>query len=294
MAVIYFLIFFATNCLATGIVKYASDSLPTKQAVGSSIYIIVMSVTAMIFFGVGNGFKLSINSVTLGYAFAFALICLVVNVANLFRYRYVSVANATVITSASSLILNALIGFFAFKETISANTILKSVLMLGAIFMVFLSSPRGEKKTASKTAAVFWLTVSVLGASGTTVITRLFSRDESVTDTNSLFFMTNVFMLACALVVFFVCLSREGERTRAVIRCFGVRGCAAISLNTVLSNIGTLCTTLILGLVDVSLYSPTRAALGVITGAVVSLAFRERLDKMTLLALAVSVIAIFI
>lgn len=294
MAVIYFLIFFATNCLATGIVKYASGNMPTKQAAGSSIYIIVMSITAMIFFYAGNGFKLKLNSVTLGYAFAFALICLVVNVANLFRYRYVSVANSTVITSAACLILNVLIGFLAFKETIEVTTVIKSVLMLGAIFLVFLSAPRKTKRSENKGAALFWLTVSVLGTSGVTVITRLFSHDEGVTDTNSLFFTTNVFMLACALAVFGTCLSKRRDDTQRIMKSFGVRGCVTISLNTIFSNIGTLCTTLILSLVDVSLYSPINAALGVITGAVVSLAFRERLDKMTLLALTVSVIAVFI
>lgn len=294
MVLLYFAILFASTTLGTGIVKYSSVSLPTKNVAGSSIYCIFTSLTAMLFFALGNRFVISFNTPTAVYAFIYALICLTALVSGLFMYAYMSVAIATVAKNAFGLVITSALGIAFFDEPIGAAKILKICLMLVSIFLVFGdSNPKGSRKGFDK-RAVLPLAITIASSVGATLITRVFSRDERITDNNSLFFLTNLFMLLAALAAFLTAFVKNKGVVLSIFKCFGVKGSVVVSLNTVCSNIGTLCQTMILRSVDVSIFSPVSAALGIISGAAVSLAFRERLEVKTIIAVIVSALAMLL
>lgn len=288
--------------------KLCSDMLSKNSVAKYSLFLIINSLIACAFFFVSGGFRLAVNGMTVLYASLYALVVVVSVVSSLIVYRYASISNVNVTTSACSMICTAIIGWSLFSEAFSIQGVLRLVIMLVAIGLVFLDQTRGtEQKTEGEDAdrkgqksahdlvvLVILLCVMTLDMSANTIVLKLFADSTRVTDENSFFLLTNVILAIVAAIPFTVaCLKRKGELSEA-IAMLRPRKLLPVAGNTVCSNICSIVSVLIMAQMDVSIYSPLSSAIGILVGLVGSWIFRERLGIYSYLAAVVSVIVVFL
>jgi drug/metabolite transporter (DMT)-like permease len=125
-----------------------------------------------------------------------------------------------------------------------------------------------------------------------TVTSKAFASDERVSDTNSLFFFTNVIMIALSLIFVFI-FKKAGKANEASDKLklwqYGM-----IFLTTLASNIASLLQVLILETGNVSMYAPLSGALSLMAAQTVSVLYREKIKPLPLLlAISAVILGIF-
>jgi drug/metabolite transporter (DMT)-like permease len=171
--------------------------------------------------------------------------------------------------------------------------------MLVAIVFVFLDQRKNEtgspeRKRGNAISLVLILAVITASVCGNTVVLKSFAMSERVTDENSFFFFTNVFLLIASLAVFaVVCLRRPGE-LQSALQLLQPKKLVAIAGNTVCSNVSSLVSVLIVAQLDVSIYSPIASALEIIVGVAGSLLFKEKLGVFAYIAAIAACIAVIL
>lgn len=302
-----FLIFiaFASNLGSLLFNKFNSNTLFRKGSIGYALYIFITSSVACVFFYISNGFHLSLNLRTFIYSLAFSLICFLASLLNLIANKFSQISNLNVVKSAASMVLNSVIGFSLFSEAIDKNKLFKICLMLLSIILVSVQiSDNGNQKEYKDfnrgKANVYYIKygiimlLTLLVGAGSTVINKFYVLDSAVCDNNSFFFFTNVLLILISVIWFFIASKMNMHKMVELFAELGTKKVLAFSGNNICSNIGSLVYLLILARMDVSVYSPIQAGLAIVAGAVASFILREKLKITSLIAVAVSIIAIFI
>ena len=269
-----------------------------------SLFLIVNGLVACFFFWIFGGFKLSVNLPTLIYSAIYALIVALILILTMVAYRMVSVSGVNIIKSGCGLLGTSAIGFILFSEELSANSLIRIAVMTAAIVFTFIDAKRkesGEERKASekkdagvtlKLAIVLVLIVIVCCAN--TVTLKYYTLDIRVADENSFFFFTNLLLsLGCGVVLLFDAIVKKGKLHDAK-EIFKPRALLPIVGNTLCSNIGSLVGILLLAEMQVSVYTPVTSALGIISGVIGSLIFKEKLGVFSYLAAAAAIIAVII
>ena len=280
--------------------KICSNILNQNSIAKYSLVLIINSFVACLFFGIFGGFKITVNNVTLLYSIIYAAIAAVSIVSNVIVYRYASISNANIVSSSCSMVCTAIAGWIVFSEEIDILKVTRLFIMLVAIVFVFFDQKKKEstikstserKKDNVLALAIIMSIIAICGCANTVVL-KAFAISKKVTDENSFFFFTNVFLLIVSLVVFVVaCLRKKGE-FKDSIELLHPKKLVAVGGNTVCSNISSLVSVLIVAQLDVSIYSPISSALGIIVGLVGSLMFKEKLGVFAYIAAAVACIAV--
>ena len=141
------------------------------------------------------------------------------------------------------------------------------------------------------------LGMTALGV-GCTLVAKYFAKDLNagrVTDQNSFFFLTNVFILACGLCTI---ATTQKFSVKSVIKEFksvSPFNYLMIVLNVVSSNMGSILQMLIFREGDLVLYAPLSSALGLLAGEVVAVAFAKEKPRIlaTILALSSVLVVLF-
>lgn len=294
MVVLYFAVSFLAGSIVTLISKYASSFMPTKKAVGNSVYIIINAAWAMLFFFVGNRFVINVNTVTVMYSAVYAVVCALSIVSRIYLYRYMSIADATVSICASMLIVNAIFGHVVFDEVIGYKTTIKIVLMLIAVGLVYFSTGEKKKSKQGGKLAMFWVIIQTASGVGATVVTRMFAREPMITDNNSLYFTTNLIMLIFAIVILCYYFAKDFKSAKLIIGEFKLKSTLVIGASTLCSNISSVCAVLILAVLDISVYTPVNSAVGILSSAAASVLLKERFNVQSIMAVFVSIAAVII
>ena len=276
MIVVYYTLTFLCNLLCRFSVKrYSSNA---DNFFNLLLYSGLTGIFAIIFFLFSSGFQLSFNGRTCVYAFVYSLIVMVSLSFSLVILRYIGISESGIITSTGTLILTSLTGFLFFREAVTLASVLRIILMLLATFSIFLS---GKKKQSSQTkisvTGLLLCLGSILVGVGNSLINKLFATDPLVTDSNSFFFLTNLFLVAIILLVILV--TSKGSLVQCIRELKGMSGghYLMILLNTVSSNISSLLSILILAQVSVSLHAPLSSAIGILTNGILALwVFQEK------------------
>lgn len=297
-----FLLFAVAGLGSKAFSKLCSIILNQNSVAKYSLVLVINSLVACLFFGIVGGFKIAVNSDTLLYSTIYAVIAAVFIVSNVVVYRYASISNVNIVSSSCGMVCTAVIGWMCFHEKLDILNATRIVIMLVAIVFVFFDQKNNETitkpTTERKKGNIFSLAIiiAIISACGcaNTVVLKAFAMSKRVTDENSFFFFTNVFLLIAALSVFVVaCLRKKGE-FKTAIELLHPKKLIAVGGNTVCSNISSLVSILIVARLDVSIYSSISSALGIIVGLVGSLIFKERLGVFAYIAAAVACIAVAI
>ena len=281
--------------------KRCSDLVVGGSVASYSLYFVVNGVVACAFFFVVGGFTLSINLPTAIYSIIFSIIVMI-SVVGLVAYKYADVATITIVTSTCGLVATSVLGALIFKESFELITLIRILIMLVAVILAFLDKNRGaaelvgEERQKKKTS---WLIVPIiivvlLSNSATTIITKFYALDATVVDENSFFFFTNVFLVAFSSIAFAVDSLRNKNHFKSAVVLVKSKSIVWLVGNVICSNVGSLVGLLLIALIDVSVYSPVTSALGILSGVVASLIFRERLGALSYIAAVLSCVAVFI
>lgn len=288
---------FAIGLVSNICKKYYSIAVAHGGSAAKPALLLINSVVALFFFAAFAGFKLEINTVTAIYSLLYALVAGATLLASVVMMRLADIATVTVISTAFGLFVGSGVGVFIFGETLGKSEILKIAIMLVASLLVFLGTKSGNKSEGSGKGSVLGLLAAVLMVSIlsgiSTVILKYFSLEPNVKSENVMFFYTNVFLGVGSAIWFLINL----KKTRGIKKSFFVfnfKGYIAIVGNTIANNIGSILSIWLLAAMSVTAYTPVSSALGIVAGVVSSLILKEKLNKYSVAAAAISVFAVIL
>ena len=295
--------------LLAGVGSTSFSKATSKVVSGASrakylLFLIVNGIAACIFFWISGGFKLDVNLPILIYSAIYALIVILILILTMIAYRLVSVSGVNIIKSGCGLLGTSAIGFILFSEELSLNSLIRIAVMMLAIVFTFIDARQnesgGESRVSEKKNAGVTLRLAVVLAliaivwCANTITLKYYTLDARVADENSLFFYTNVIIsIGCGAVLLFEAILKKGKihdakdilKPRAILYIVG---------NTSFANVCSLVGIILLKNMQVSVYTPVTSALGIVSGVMGSLIFREKLGVFSYLAAAAAIIAVII
>ena len=221
-------------------------------------------------------------------------------VSSLLIYRYATIAGVNILTSLLSLLTSFGAGLSVFNELLDREKVLRIFDMMLSALLIFLDARRdppaesAAKSKRNRLALLAVLSVTLLVLLSNAVIVKSFTLSTKVTDENSFFFLTNALMIVLLLPLLLGAALRDQSDFRSAMMLLRPKSLLVLSGNTFCSNIGSLAGIWLMAEIDLSVYTPITSAIGVLSGVVGSLLFRERLGIFSYLAAAVAVIAVVI
>ena len=296
---IFILIIFVATVGSRIFGKLCSNIISTSSVSSYALYQIASGTVACIFFFISGGFRLQINLVTAIYSLIFALI-VAVSVLSILAYKVVNVSMVTILSSTTTIIGTSLLGALVFKESLEFTTVIRILIMLVAVVFTFLDMQRNRavmgKRGKITKIGIFILAlamlITLLSNAASTIITKFYALDIRVVDKNSFFFFTNVFLIILAAIALAVDGIINREHFKAAMTMLKPKKLITLSGNTVCSNVVSLIGVPLLALIDISVYTPIMSALGIISGVVASLLFREKLGVFSYIAALIACITV--
>ena len=297
------LVYALANLGNTSCMKINSGLLNGASRAKYSLYLSVVGVIACVFFWIFGGFSIGVNLPTLAFALVYALIAAASIILKMTAFGLASVSGVNIIMSGCNLICSLALGALIFSEDITPIKIVRVALMLASIVFTFLEAKRldaakekaEERAKGKKGIKLFIVLALIILVSCIDIVTlKLFTRNTRVLDENSFFFWTNVLLVAgCLLIVLFDVIKKKGA-DKEIFVLFKPKNLATTAGVTVSSNVGSLTSLALLALMDVSVYTPVTAALGVVSGVVASLIFREKLGVFSYISALLALVAVII
>ena len=205
------------------------------------------------------------------------------------------IAESGVCKSSISLVVTAISGYVLFSENVTLLSLIRIALMLGATFAVYYNTKTDKSLPSGNKTRLIGIVLCIIAAFGgviATVTSKAFANDTRVTDTNSFFFLTNVIIVVfSALVVLILNISSRKREKSDRIKPWQY---GMIFVTTIMSNISSVISVLILESGDVSLYAPLSGALNLVSAQTVSVFYREKIKPLPLiLAIFAVILGIF-
>ena len=136
--------------------------------------------------------------------------------------------------------------------------------------------------------------ITVLSACFNVIILKYFSLSKSVTDENSFFFFTNVILIFGALIYIFILSLKEKNLASSIRALMKPKKLIFMTGSTISGNLTSLVGVWIIKEIALSTYTATQTAVGIISSAIASLLFREKLGLFSYLSLIVACITVII
>ncbi len=282
--------------------KHCSNLLVGQSVSGYALYNIFVGGVACLFFFFTGGCKLTVNLPTLRYAALYAFVSAVAVVVGVIAYRFANVSTITIITGTCSLLATASFGAILFQESIRIPTVVRITAMLLAVILSFMDK---NKQTASlnataspkkKTSLLIIPIVLIMLAyqSGAVIIQKYYALDPTVADENSFFFLTNVFIIAVALLVMACDGIKKPAHFKTALSMVNPKKTLVLIFNILCSGACSLLGIFLIARMDLSVYSPIMSAIGILSGVAASLLLRERLGSLSYVAAAIACITVFL
>ena len=229
--------------------------------------------------------------------------CSFISLVTIVIYKYADIATVNVTRSSLSLLCSTLVGFIIFNETITSNKIVRIVLMLMAVFCIFLDGRQQlgntnfneSSKKNKKHCIVMFVLINLMRIPAlcfSAFQNKLVASTNFVPDMNSYFFMTNVFMILFVLI--WICFIIRKDNSN-VLQCIAIIKSKSFIPIVVLILVGSISAVLnveILKYMDVSVFSPMSSAFSFIGAAIASIIFKEKIGKWVWCAVALAICAV--
>ena len=274
--------------------KKVSNMLRGKGLLENALYWLITGCGGCIFFALSSGLNIKINSIVVLYSLLYAFIVMLSLLYNIFAYRLVKISNLNIISNSGSLIVQFVLGFFLFHEALKISGFVRLILMLVALSFVFLGTNKEKsQKSNSKNSILFCLItlVSIVISTGELLILKYYSLTSVENDVNSLFFLTNVFLVLFALICLIIGNKSNYTENNTQI---SFKSVFVFLCSVFLGNIGSIICATLVAKVDMSLYSPLNSGIGIIGGSVASLISKEKLKSFYIFAALIAFVAILI
>jgi hypothetical protein len=263
--------------------------------------LLITAVCACLFFASMAKFNLYANAATLFYSTIYAAAVIISMITSMKILQYASISAVTVISSSGSLITSTLVGVIFFGENLfKDNTLLRIILMLVAVFLVYMDRSRlSQQNTASlkRNTLIFTLLIimSVINLSAVNLINKYYTMSEKVvSDNNVYYFYTNVIMFFCVLAMLVFRCIKHPEAFKPAVATLKIKYLMVVVGNTVISDAHALLALPLIKATTVIWYSSVTNALSIILGTIASLLFREKLSIFAYIAMFLCVFVVFI
>lgn len=245
---------------------------------------------AMIVFFISSKFKIEMNSITMIFSLIYACIVMINLVLSIKSLSCVSVSLCCIIVTAGQAILSSLFGILVLNEAISLRLLVSVGLMLASVFV-----PAVRLKNDGKKNNIFVCIGLFLVSGAAVILNKIYTLAPNVCNTKSYFFMTNLIITVVCLCVLAIIVKKNPSNAKNIIFPFSKIQMANIASRTVLSNIASVISVILLANMNISVYSVISNSIGVLSGAVLSaLVFKENMTRENKLAVICAVAAIII
>ena len=242
------------------------------------LYVLITGSIASVFFFIMSGFNIKTNIPTTIYSVIYAAIVVLVHFSSLLLYRELDVSSATVLSSTLTLVMTFVAGVLFLKESVGTFDILRcAIMIMASVLLHFPQSKNNKTGLHINIKGLFLVLIYTAISVSASVIANLYSKDERVFDSNSFFFLTNVFVVIFMLAaIVFVTKGKMSLLSRE-LKAFSAKGYILTAASTVSSNLGSLVQILIFASGDgITLYTPIAGALGLISTGLVAVLLKER------------------
>lgn len=261
------------------------------------MYNIINGLFACAFFFVSAGFEISLNLPTVVYAVVYALVICINLSAQILAFSKVSVSVVTIVSMAGGILFPAIFGIIWFDETITWRLVLSSVLIIAASVLPFVADKQEkvEKKRFSLATVLICFLMSVL-AGVSTILIKLYAVDTSVCDSTSMFFLTNVAIVAICFVALVIYMIKNRDKSiKSIVCAFSPLQLFTIVSKTAVVNLASIAQVKVLAEMSTSTFSVLGSSICLVgTGLASWLIFREKQGKGTILALICAIAAIVV
>jgi len=297
-------IHFLSRILSDIMRKKNSSVFSVNGLTGSLFYVFETSLFALFYFWALNGFHLVFNRTVMIYGLIYGIIVIASLVPSVFVYNYASFAFISFVSGSMTLILSFVSGMVLFGEQVSFGKIIRGVMMLCAAALVFIGrtakktknaeakeNTEAEKRKNLITVLSILVFSAFLGAAGTAVL-KYYSADSMAADQNSFFFVTNVFSAVLVLPILPFTMKRDKITVSALWKMVKSRKTVYSAITTLNSNINSIVQLFLLGMMDVSVYTPVTSAFTFVAIAAATPIIGEKLDKYTVAATVLAVMSV--
>ena len=259
------------------------------------VYVIITGVIAMGTFCFMSGFSFSFNARTVIYSVIFAAAIILGHVLTLLRLRLMEIMQITLISGPLSLIMTMIVGRWLFSENITWISMLRVLLSAVAALLAV----RGMKKTDTRDKHRFLLglclcVILVVQGVFATVLQKAFAMDPGVTDANSMFFLTNAWMVAISVLILLALDKGHISHVLLDFKGLGLWQYGVTVLGTVSDNISTVLNVQLLAIVPMSIHTPVSGAVGKLSAAAVAgLIVKEKVPPVPVVLAIVSTLLTF-
>lgn len=261
------------------------------------MYNIINGLFACGFFFVSAGFRINLNLPTVVYAVVYALVICINLSAQILAFSKVSVSVVTIVSMAGGILFPSIFGIIWFDESITWRLVLSSVLIIAASVLPFLSEKeeKEEKKSFSLAAMLICFLMAVL-AGVSTILIKLYAVDTSVCDSTSMFFLTNVAIVAiCFVALVIYMMKNRGQSVKSIVFAFSPLQLLTIVSKTAVVNLASIVQVKVLAEMSASTFSVLGSSICLVgTGLASWLIFREKQTKGAILALICAIAAIVV
>ena len=296
-------IHFLSRILSDVMRKKNSTAFSANGITGSLFYLFETSLLSLFYFWALNGFYLEFTPTVILYGLIYGIIVIVSLVPSVFIYNYASFAFISFVSGSMSLILSLLMGMILFEEIITVEKLLRVVLMICATAVIFVGRTNSKDKTEDKTESkakkrrkfiIVLSTIafmSLLAVAGTAVL-KYYSADTNVTDQNSFFFITNIFSAFLVLPVLPFTMKHDKIKIDDLWKWVKSKKTVYSAVTTLNSNINSIVQLLLLGMMDVSIYTPLSSAFTFAAVAVATPIIGEKLNRYTIIATLLAILSV--
>ncbi len=250
------------------------------------VYNLINAFFGSICFFILSGFSIDMNLKTFLFSLGFSALVGVSLIFSVFLYSKVTVSLASILSNSGNVITSAMFGILVLSEKLSFSLILALGLMLLAIILPLFNA---EKVKGTKKTHLVICVIQFFLAGATTIYSKLFAGASGVTDANSYFFMTNFIIV---MVCFIITLIYSIYTKRSPFKAFGVGQIVNICSRTVISNVSSLLSILIIAVLPVSIYTVITSSCGLVGSALLSrFYFKEPMPLFNKLSLLAAVLA---
>lgn len=253
------------------------------------VYNLINAFFGSIAFVVLGGFSIRLNMITVLFGTGYALIVALSLVLSLYVFSRLTVSVSSITNSSGSIITSSLFGLIFLAEKSSLKLFSALILMLLAVIFPFIKK---EKAAKMKKARICTCILSFLMAGSSNVYTKIFSITPGVTDANSFFFVTNfIIVVFCALITIIYSITVKCSPFKA----FNKNQVLNICSRTVISNVGSLISIIIITALPISVYTVVTSSVGLIGTALLSrFYFKEPMPLFSKLSVVSALLAVII
>jgi hypothetical protein len=172
--------------------------------------------------------------------------------------------------------------------------------MLLCVFTIFIGTKRsGESEERKKLSPLTFILPSIYALIGLaiTFIVKYYLVTEGSTDTNSLYFMTNVFCAAYSLPILAVMMlvkKKDKPNTKDLLLAAVDKRCLGSLVNTGIGSVQMVVGTLLIEAMDVAVYTPVTSAIGFVAMAIATPIVKEKLDVYKISATVIAILSLFL